>query len=193
MAKKTTRRKAPAAGERKARKPAVRKPASAGAAKTAIPGKATATQAAIQAPSSAREKQDAATAAPVPFPVVAVGASAGGLEAFTELLRALPPDTGMSFVFIQHLSHTSESLLPEILSKATAMPVAAVTDDVRAKPSHVYVIPPQCRSVVFPGIHQSPPPSRGSRAAYARRHLHALPRSGMHRESHRSDFVGNRL
>jgi two-component system CheB/CheR fusion protein len=142
MAKKTTRRKAPAAGERKARKPAVRKPASAGAAKTAIPGKATATQAAIQAPSSAREKQDAATAAPVPFPVVAVGASAGGLEAFTELLRALPPDTGMSFVFIQHLSHTSESLLPEILSKATAMPVAAVTDDVRAKPSHVYVIPP---------------------------------------------------
>ena len=76
------------------------------------------------------------------FPIVAVGASAGGLEAITELLRALPADTGMSFVFLQHLSHTSKSMLPEILAKATSMPVMAVTRNARAEPDHVYVIPP---------------------------------------------------
>ncbi len=62
------------------------------------------------------------------FPVVGIGASAGGLEAFTELLRHLPPDTGMAFVLVQHLDPTHESMLPELLSSKTAMTVIEATD-----------------------------------------------------------------
>ena len=74
--------------------------------------------------------------------VVGVGASAGGLEAFTELLTHLPPDTGMAFVFVQHLDAHHESALPELLSVKTRMPVLLVERDTRLTPDHVYVIPP---------------------------------------------------
>jgi two-component system CheB/CheR fusion protein len=76
------------------------------------------------------------------FPIVGVGASAGGLEAFTQLLTALPCDTGMAFVLVQHLSPTHASALSEILSRATKMPVAEVHDELTVEPNHVYVIPP---------------------------------------------------
>src|SRR3989441_1309709 len=74
-------------------------------------------------------------------PVVAIGASAGGLEAFSQLLRELPTDTGMAFVLIQHLDPKHESQLPEVLSRTTAMPVMTVTNGLRVEPDHVYVIP----------------------------------------------------
>ncbi|HEU4437702.1 MAG TPA: chemotaxis protein CheB, partial [Methylomirabilota bacterium] len=77
-----------------------------------------------------------------PFPTVAIGASAGGLDAFTEILRVLPPDTGMAFVVIQHLDPTHASMLTEILGRATTMPVTEVTDQMVVQPNHVYVIPP---------------------------------------------------
>src|SRR5262245_46015687 len=77
-----------------------------------------------------------------PFPIVGIGASAGGLEAFTEILRALPSDTGMAFVVIQHLDPTHASMLTEILSRATSMLVTEVTDQMVVEPNHVYVIPP---------------------------------------------------
>jgi len=80
--------------------------------------------------------------ASLPFPIVGIGASAGGLEAFTQLLHALPADTGMAFVFVQHLDPTHPSMLTEILSRATVMPVSEVTDQITAEPNHVYVIPP---------------------------------------------------
>ena len=76
------------------------------------------------------------------FPVVGIGASAGGLEAFTQLLAALPPDTGMAFVLIQHLSPSHPSFLSEALSTATQMPVHQAEDGMRLAPNHVYVIPP---------------------------------------------------
>src|SRR3954469_11976814 len=57
------------------------------------------------------------------FPIVGIGASAGGLEAFTELLQGLPADTGMAFLLVQHLDPKHKSLLSEILGRATAMPV----------------------------------------------------------------------
>ncbi len=76
------------------------------------------------------------------FPIVAVGASAGGLEAFTELLRALPADTGMAFVFIQHLAPRHESLLQQLLARETAMPVVQAGDGTVLSPNHVYVIAP---------------------------------------------------
>src|SRR5271163_4171065 len=61
------------------------------------------------------------------FPVVAIGASAGGLAAFTALLKALPPKSGMAFVLIQHLERSHESALSSLLSKATSMPVIEVS------------------------------------------------------------------
>jgi two-component system CheB/CheR fusion protein len=76
------------------------------------------------------------------FPIVGVGASAGGLEAFTQLLQRLPPDTGLAFVLIQHLDRTHPSLLTESLAKTTAMPVRQVEHGMRPKPNHVYVIAP---------------------------------------------------
>ncbi|RYD42969.1 MAG: hypothetical protein EOP85_10665, partial [Verrucomicrobiaceae bacterium] len=76
------------------------------------------------------------------FPVVGVGASAGGLVALQEMLAALPTDTGMGFVIIQHLDPSHESSLAEILSRSTEMPVAQVEDEPAIEPNHVYVIPP---------------------------------------------------
>jgi two-component system CheB/CheR fusion protein len=76
------------------------------------------------------------------FPIVAIGASAGGLDAFESLLRAVPPRTGMAFVVIQHLSPTHASMLSEILGRATEMAVTQVDKKARVEPNHVYVIPP---------------------------------------------------
>ena len=58
------------------------------------------------------------------FPIVGIGASAGGLEAFTQLLSHLPIDTGMGFVLVQHLSPDQKSILSDILSRTTQMPVS---------------------------------------------------------------------
>ena len=77
----------------------------------------------------------------LPFPVVGIGASAGGLEAFTHLLESLPVNTGMAFVLVQHLDPTHESLLTDLLSKTTAMPVSLVTNGMVIAPNHVYIIP----------------------------------------------------
>lgn len=76
------------------------------------------------------------------FLIVAIGASAGGIEALSELLRLLPVDTGMAFVLIQHLDPKHPSILAELLSKETAMRVQEVTHGTRVEPNHVYVIPP---------------------------------------------------
>jgi two-component system CheB/CheR fusion protein len=84
----------------------------------------------------------------LPFPIVAIGASAGGLEALTALLNTLPTDTGMAFVVVQHLSPTYTSVLSDILKRATAMPVATVSNNMPVEPNHVYVIPPG-KTLVF--------------------------------------------
>lgn len=76
------------------------------------------------------------------FPVVGVGASAGGLEAFTQLLQELPSDTGMAFVLIQHLDPSHDSLLAEALVKFTEMSVEEIRNGMSIEPNHVYVIPP---------------------------------------------------
>ena len=76
------------------------------------------------------------------FPIVGIGASAGGLEAFTQLLGLLPDDTGMAFVLIQHLDPTRASLLAEALGRATKMPVLQAEAGAPVQPDHVYVIPP---------------------------------------------------
>src|SRR5262245_30327097 len=76
------------------------------------------------------------------FPIVVIGASASGLEAFSQLLHAMSVDTGLAFVLVQHLAPTHTSMLAEILSRSTSMPVLEVRDEPQVKPNHVYVIPP---------------------------------------------------
>ncbi len=76
------------------------------------------------------------------FPIVGIGASAGGLEAFRQMLEKLPPNTGMGFVFVQHLDPTHESQLTELLSRTTKLPVLEARNRMVVKPNHVYVIPP---------------------------------------------------
>ena len=72
--------------------------------------------------------------------IVGIGASAGGLEVFTQLLRALPRDTGMAFVLVQHLEPTHESMLTKLLAGSTAMPVLEVGEGMRVGANQVYVI-----------------------------------------------------
>ncbi|MBP8307198.1 MAG: chemotaxis protein CheB, partial [Burkholderiaceae bacterium] len=84
-----------------------------------------------------------------PFPVVGLGASAGGLEALEQFLKAMPADSGMAFVIVQHLDPSHPSILAEILQRATAMPVLEVQDQMPVEPDHVYVIPPNRDMVIF--------------------------------------------
>ena len=78
----------------------------------------------------------------MPFPIVAIAASAGGLEALSELLAAVPARSGMSYLVVQHLDPTHESLLSEILNKKVSIPVRQAQEGERVEPDHVYVIPP---------------------------------------------------
>src|ERR1017187_5238149 len=102
----------------------------------------------------AAEERDKGSSLPM---VVGVGASAGGLEAFTELLSHLPGDTGMAFVLIQHLDPSHESHLTELLAKACKMPVAEVKGETRAQANRVYVIPPGCNLDISDGVLHTPP------------------------------------
>ncbi|MGH2413914.1 MAG: chemotaxis protein CheB, partial [Microcystaceae cyanobacterium] len=91
------------------------------------------------------------------FPIVGIVASAGGLEAFTQLLRHLPIDTGMAFVLIQHLAPNQKSLLTEILAKTTQMPVREVQNGVFVEPNQVYIIPPNTKMTLAQGVLQLVP------------------------------------
>ena len=75
------------------------------------------------------------------FPIVGIGASAGGLDAFKRLLSAIPESSGMAYVLVQHLDPTHESILPEILQRVTKIPVHEITDDIHLAPDHIYIIP----------------------------------------------------
>ena len=85
------------------------------------------------------------------FPVIGIGASAGGVEALTQFLKDLPARTGMSYVFIQHLAPGRESMLQEIISRATEIPVLTAGDGMTAEPDHFYVIPPGYDMGIFHG------------------------------------------
>jgi len=87
-----------------------------------------------------------------PFPVVGIGASAGGLEAFKLLLAHLPEDTGMAFVLVQHLDPRHESRLVDLLSEATRMPVEEAAHGRAVRPDQVYVIPPNTSLAIAKGI-----------------------------------------
>src|SRR3954469_329534 len=91
-----------------------------------------------------RSRPSAAPKTPRPgaFPIVGVGASAGGMEAFVKLMEKVPAASGLAFVFVQHLDPTHRSLLPELLNRASKVPVSQAHDGQEILPDHVYVIPP---------------------------------------------------
>ena len=97
-----------------------------------------------------------------PFPIVGVGASAGGLEAFRDLLANLPADSGMAFVFVQHLDPRQASRLPEILSRATSMSVLEAAHGMALQRDHVYVIPPDSNLAITGDICRSRRAERGA-------------------------------
>src|SRR5208337_4257255 len=89
---------------------------------------------------------------PGSFPIVGIGASAGGLEAFSELLHHLPEKTGMAYVLVQHLDPKHESGLREILARTTRIPMTEVTQGAIVQPDHVYVIPANTNLIVKGGM-----------------------------------------
>jgi len=92
------------------------------------------------------------------FPVVGIGASAGGLEALTRLITDLPSNTGMGYILVQHLEPTHESLLGELLAEHTKMPVRQAAEGMIVEPDHIYVIPPGAYlSLAAGALHLSKP------------------------------------
>lgn len=85
------------------------------------------------------------------FPVVGIGASAGGIEALIKLFDAMPADIGMAFVIVLHLDPTHESQLANLLGQHTEMPVAEISDGMSIEPDHVYVIAPDSSLTVERG------------------------------------------
>ena len=88
---------------------------------------------------------------PRSFPIVGIGASAGGLEALDQFFTNMPKDSGMAFVVIQHLDPDHAGILPELLQRTTVMKVTQVSDNLKVKPDHVYVIPPNRSMSVLNG------------------------------------------
>ncbi len=93
------------------------------------------------------------------FPVVCVGGSAGGLDAYTRLLRHLPADMGVAIVIVNHL-RTVATTLHEILPHFTEMPVELITENLLIEPNHVYIIPEQHDLHVFDGKFRLKPISK---------------------------------
>jgi two-component system, chemotaxis family, CheB/CheR fusion protein len=75
------------------------------------------------------------------FPVVGIGASAGGLDTFKRLLKAVPENSGMAYILVQHLDPSHESILADLLQRVTKIPVLEITDNIKVAPDHIYIIP----------------------------------------------------
>ena len=97
------------------------------------------------------------------FPIVGIGASAGGIEACSTLLRELPEDSGIAYVVIQHLGANSPSMLSRILARETAIPVVEAEHEMAVEPDRAYVIPPNMRMTIAQGRLQLSPREKSDR------------------------------
>lgn len=86
------------------------------------------------------------------FPVVGIGASAGGLDAFKLFLKAIPEKSGMAYVYVQHLSPSHGSILPDIVQKFTKIPVSLIEDNIHLQPNRIYIIPPGSMLTASDGV-----------------------------------------
>src|SRR5262249_22949853 len=122
---------------------------SGGAKKKAQPAPVE-SKAAQPLPPDSEEAKDAAQRHMMP--VVGIGASAGGLDAFKQFFSAMPSDSGMAFVLIPHLDPTHESLMVELLRKYTPMPVEEAGEGMAVEANHVYIIPPNKYLTISKGV-----------------------------------------
>ena len=122
--------------------------------------------------------------------IVAIGASAGGIEAVTELLRHLSSTTGLAFVYIQHINPGHDSQLADILGRTTTMPVLEAEHLMRVEPNQVYVIPPDKDLEVIDGVLMTVP--RPRRTAHAGRSVFFVAGRTAKKRSHRGAAVGGR-
>jgi len=93
-----------------------------------------------------------ASKASATFPIVGIGASAGGLEALEQFLARVPPGSGMAFVIVQHLDPTRKGIMPELLQRATGMKVIQVKNRTPVREDCVYVIPPNKDMSILHGV-----------------------------------------
>jgi len=100
---------------------------------------------------ASREKSPASLAADS-FPIIGIGASAGGFEALEQFMAHVPEGCGMAFVIVQHLDPTRKGLMPELLQRGTRMKVMQVKDRTRVRPDRVYVIPPNKDMSILHGV-----------------------------------------
>jgi two-component system CheB/CheR fusion protein len=103
-------------------------------------------------PRPAAPENAPAPPAGVSFPIVGIGASAGGLEALEQFLGHVPKQSGMAFVIVQHLDPTHKGIMPELLQRATGMRVIQVKDRTPVRPDFVYVIPPNRDMSILHGV-----------------------------------------
>jgi two-component system, chemotaxis family, CheB/CheR fusion protein len=101
---------------------------------------------------SSESRKDRVSLIRATFPIVAIGASAGGLEAFSNLLRALPPEPGLAMVFIPHLDPKHESAMVELLSRTTQLPVFQAKEGTEVRCNSVYVLPPNSDMTISDGV-----------------------------------------
>jgi two-component system CheB/CheR fusion protein len=94
------------------------------------------------------------------LPIVGIGASAGGLEAFEQFFTKMPSDSGMAFVLIPHLDPSHASMMTELLRRVTTIQVTEAEDGVKVEPNHVYVIPPNKEMSIFQGVLQLEVPKK---------------------------------
>ena len=92
------------------------------------------------------------------FPIVGMGASAGGLEAYEQFFSKMAPQSGIAFVLIPHLDPTHASMMTELLRRVTSMDVTEAKEGMKVKPDHVYVIPPNKEMSIFHGTLSLEPP-----------------------------------
>ena len=103
-------------------------------------------------PVQAVRPQSPVSSANDPFPIVGIGASAGGLEALEHFLGHVPVNSGMAFVIVQHLDPTRKGIMSELLQRSTGMKVVQVKDRTPVQPNCVYVIPPNKDMSILHGI-----------------------------------------
>ena len=103
-------------------------------------------------PTKAVRPQAAGTPVKASFPIVGIGASAGGLEALEQFLKHVPPGSGLAFVIVQHLDPTSKGFMSELLQRASGLRVMQVKDRTQVQPDCVYVIPPNKDMSLLHGV-----------------------------------------
>ncbi|SHI99521.1 two-component system, chemotaxis family, CheB/CheR fusion protein [Malonomonas rubra DSM 5091] len=101
---------------------------------------------------SSSQTEESVKKRPRSFPVVGIGASAGGLEALEQFFANVPADSGLAYIVVQHLDPVHDSLLASLIQENSSLPVAQVTDDTRIEPNHVYVIPPNKDMSLLHGV-----------------------------------------